>query len=296
MPKVTYPRPCPKCGKELRGGHFFHHKKQCGTTDHRYQCPHCPLSFAQKKNLQRHEQTQHSKTPPQFTCPTCGKGFTSKQSRNLHLATVCAEVKPCYSCWFCHASFTRSGNRQKHMRLFHGRLCHEQDINLLHHFQHLSEERDCKNEWLFVESRPIEAGEHRICPCGQPNITSYFFLENKLNGNRTFVGSTCIAHIDPRVGKIIAYFHHILSHPIQGTFDGHECNGLQLFTVPSNTVLVRDAKDIIHHLNPQVFCTVDGQHHVLVRYPKPETLIQGQSYELLLKVKYLRGQLTFTAV
>ena len=182
------------------------------------------------------------------------------------------------------------------MRKVHGRVCRDQDINLLLHLQHLSEEPDCTNEWMFVESRPIEAGEHCICPCGTPHIASYFFLENKLNGNRTFVGSTCIEHIDPRVGKVIAYFQYILTHPIQGIFDGHACIGLQMFTVESNTVLVRDAEDVIQHLNPQVFCSVDGKHHVLVKYPKAETLVRGQSYELLLKAKYTRGQLTFTAV
>ena len=182
------------------------------------------------------------------------------------------------------------------MRLFHGRICRTDEINLLIHLQHLSEEPNCKGEWMFVESRPIDAGEHRICPCGQINIASYYFLENKLNGNRTFVGSTCIRHIDPRVGKIIAYFQYILTHPIQGVFDGHDCHGLQMFTVSSNTVLVRDAYDVIDHLDPQVLCNVDGQHIVLVKYPKPETLVRGQSYELLLKAKYTRGQLTFTAV
>ena len=56
------------------------------------------------------------------------------------------------------------------MRRVHGRICREQDINLLLHLQHLSEEPDCKDEWMFVESRPIEADEHHICPCGQNNI------------------------------------------------------------------------------------------------------------------------------
>lgn len=277
-------------------GFTFNHTTHCGTTATRYQCLQCPLSFSRKDNLQRHIQQQHSKTSPQFTCPTCGKGFTTKNNRNLHLATVCAEVKPCYSCWCCPASFTRLTNRQKHMRLFHGRICQDRDMNLLLHLQHLSEEPDCNNKWKFVESRPIERDEHHICPCGQPHIASYFFLENKLNGNRTFVGSTCIGNIDPRVAKIIAYFQHILSNPIQGRFVGHDSNGLQTFTVQSNTKLVSGAEDVIQHLNPQVFCNVDGNHHVLVKYPKTETLVQGQSYTLLLKANYVRGQLTFTAV
>ena len=111
------------------------------------------------------------------------------------------------------------------MRSAHGRICREQDINLLLHLRQLSEEPDCKDEWMFVESQPIEAGEHHICPCGQNNIQHYFFLENKWNGNRTFVGSTCIKSIDPRVGNVIAYLHYILRRPIQGTYVGEESHG-----------------------------------------------------------------------
>ena len=294
MPKVTYPRPCPTCGKELKHrSSFFNHTKQC--SGQRYHCQHCPLTFSYHRNLQRHVQQQHSKTPLQFTCPECSKGFTSKQKLTIHLDTVCAEVPSSYQCWFCSARFTRHNSRQRHMRRVHGRVCQDDDINLLLHLQHLSEELDCQNEWMFVESRPIEAGEPHICPCGQPNIKSYFFLENKFNGNRTFVGSICIEHHDPRVGKVVGYFQHLLCKPIQGSYVG-DLYGQQTFTVPSTTVLVRGANTIIHHLNPQVFKTLDGQWHVLVKYPKPETLMHGQSYELCLKAKYVQGQLTFTVV
>ena len=218
MPKVTYPRPCPTCGKELSKGQFFHHKKHCGTTENRYQCPHCPLSFSEKHHMQWHIQQQHSNTPQRFTCPKCHQAFTRKQNMTVHLETVCAEVKSCYKCWYCNASFTRQGNRQTHMRKVHGRICREQDINLFLHLQHLSEEEDFQGEWMFVESRPIEADEHNICPCGQKGIQAYFFLENKINGNRTFVGSSCIENIDPCVSKVIVYFEYILTHPIEGTY------------------------------------------------------------------------------
>ena len=294
MPKVTYPRPCPTCGKEFKPGSFFRHTKEC--SGHRYHCQHCPLSFTQNDNLQRHVQQQHSKNRRWFTCPTCDKPFTSKKGMKEHLETVCAEVPSCYSCWLCSASFTRHTNRQRHMRRVHGRVCREQDINLLLHLQHLSEERECNNEWIFVESRPIEADEHHICPCGQPNIQHYFFLKNKFNGNRTFVGSTCIEHLDERVGKVIGYFHYLLTHPIQGTYMGEDHNGLHMFTVAPNTKLVQGSDTIVQQLNPQVFCNADGKHYVLVKYPQPGTLVPGQSYELCLKVKYVQGQLTFTAV
>lgn len=172
-----------------------------------------------------------------------------KERMKLHLETMCAEVKPCYKCVFCNASFTRHDNRQRHMRCVHGYICREQDINLFLHLQHLSEEEDFQGEWMFVQSRPNEADKHDICPCGQTTIQAYFFLENKINGNRAFVGSTCIENIDPRVGKVIAYFNYILIHPIEGTYQGENGEGLQRFTVSPNTVLVRGA-EVVEHLNP----------------------------------------------
>ena len=215
---------------------------------------------------------------------------------SLHLDTVCAEVKSNYQCCFCNASFTRQTNRQVHMRRVHGRVCRAQDINLLLHIQHLSEEKDCHNEWTFVESRPIHPDEHRICPCGQTSIKEYYFLENRLNGNRTFVGSTCIEHLDPRVGKVVGYFQHILRHPIQGSYVGDDSHGLHMFTVASNTKLVEGVDTNVNHLNPQVFKTLDGQWYVLVKYPHQETLVPGQSYALRLKAKYVQGQIAFTVV
>ena len=57
-------------------------------------------------------------------------------------------------------------------------------------------------------------------------------------------------NIDPRVGQVIGYFQHILRHPIQGSYVGELC-GLHMFTVNSNTVLVRGAKDVIQYLIPK---------------------------------------------
>ena len=46
----------------------------------------------------------------------------------------------------------------------HGRMCLEQEVNLQLHLLHLSEENDFQNEWMFVESRPIQPDEHEVCP------------------------------------------------------------------------------------------------------------------------------------
>ena len=60
-------------------------------------------------------------------------------------------------------------------------------------------------------------------------------------------------------------------------------------------MLVRDA-EIVKHLNPQITETLENKHEVLVKHPRSETLIEGQTYDLRLKAKYVRGQLTYKAL
>ena len=135
------------------------------------------------------------------------------------------------------------------MRRTHERRCREKDVNVYLHLQHLSEEDDFKNEWMFVESRPIQRGEHNVCPCCQIPLHSFFFLENSINGNRTFVGSDCIRNVDPKAAAVICYFKYILENAVQGTYEGQDDTGLQTFTVNSNTKLVK-CLHVVEHLNP----------------------------------------------
>lgn len=210
---------------------------------------------------------------------------------------VCFDVRPSFLCIFCGARFKHESSRETHMRKVHGfDYRPEEDINLLLHLQHLSEEPGCKGEWEFVESRPIEDGEHYVCPCGQTEIKNYYFLENKLNGNRTFVGSMCIENIDPEAGKAIGYFEYILNNPVKGKFIESTTDGLQKFSVEPYTVLIKRAAKAVQHLNPPVTATKDGKGEVIVKHPKPETLIEGMPYELKLRAKYVKGCLVFTVV
>ena len=100
------------------------------------------------------------------------------------------------------------------MRRYHERICRAQDMNLQLHLQHLREEDDFQNEWMFVESKPIQPDEHNVCPCGQTPIQSYLFIENKFNGNRTFAGFECISNIDL---KAYAYSGKRSARDLQGT-------------------------------------------------------------------------------
>ena len=127
----------------------------------------------------------------------CDKVLTSAQSLTLHMKTAHGDEKPCFDCWYCNATFTRQNARQDHMRRVHGRICREREVNLYLHLQHLSEEKNFKNEWQFAESRPIDHGGHNVCPSGQTHIECYFFVENNWNGSCTFVGSDCVTNVDP---------------------------------------------------------------------------------------------------
>ena len=112
----------------------------------------------------------------------------------------------------------------------------EQNVNLHLHLQHLSEGDDFLNEWIFVESSPIAPGEHNVCPCGQMGLKEHFMIENKINGNRTFVGSECIDKIDPKAEEMNYYIRRLLYQGLQGTYRGMPRNGLVLFSVDSSSV------------------------------------------------------------
>ena len=60
MPKVTYPRHCPKCNKQLKNRiTFCRHKKYCGTNT-RVPCLHCEKTFCRKDKMVAHVKKCHS--------------------------------------------------------------------------------------------------------------------------------------------------------------------------------------------------------------------------------------------
>ena len=235
--------------------------------------------------MERHVRQQHSNNPQWFSCSICEKVMTTTRNLRFHLETIHVDQKPSFACLYCDAKLTWKENRQAHMRRVHGLKGREKQVNLYLHLQQLSEESDFKNEWMFVESRPIQAGERNVCLCGQTPIKTYFFLVNKINGNRTFVGSTCIGNIAPEAAAVISYFEYILQHGIQGTYKGQAKHGLQIFTVKAKTKLV-SSLPIVKHLNPPVQENQEGEWQLTVMFPQTESLLEGQKYWLNLKAKY----------
>jgi len=235
----------------------------------------------------RHVRQQHSANPTRFPCPECGKILTSAQKLKLHIETVHAEVKPSFQCWYCNAAFTRSSARQRHMRKYHGRICRERVMNLFLHLQGLSEEKDdFKNEWMFVESRAIRKGQHNVCNCGQTPIEAYYFVENTINGNRTFVGSHCIESIDERAAKVIAFFECLLQSGVKGTYAGEDTFVIK----PSERLVLQHVK----HLNPPILETIEGLW--LVNVKGADCLKPGETYCLKLEAKYKRHHLVFNVI
>ena len=298
MPKITYPRPCPTCGKPLSKTQFYRHKQLC--SGQRYFCTQCSLSFADKRGLQNHEEQQHSPNPPRFYCPKCNQGFTTKRNRNLHLQTVRHDhevlVKPCFPCVQCDASFTRKSNLQAHERYVHGRIRRAYEMNLRLHLQKVGFNDDGERQWRFVESRRIRPGEARVCPCGQTGISNKYFFEHVETTKETFVGSTCIHHVDKDFGRVIGYFERLLAYSTRGIYRGVDEAGLHKFQVQSNTTLVLGALNVVHTYNPPVERNQDGTWQVKVNPPIGTLLRPGHPYRLWLKAKYEQGHLVFTIV
>ena len=94
---------------------------------------------------------------------------------------------------------------------------------------------------------------------------------------------------------MIYYFKHILENGVQGIYKGQDNKGLQTFTVKAVTTLVQRLH-LVEHLSPPLIKNLDWRWEVSVIYPKAECLLIGKSYSLRLKAKYVRGQLTFTAL
>ncbi|KAH8354084.1 hypothetical protein KR084_010058, partial [Drosophila pseudotakahashii] len=80
------PFKCTKCPKafdsqqSLRGHDKAHRKPEAPKTLH--QCPHCDVSFAIKKTLDKHISSHKIRPHP---CPHCTEGFFSQKSLNRHL-------------------------------------------------------------------------------------------------------------------------------------------------------------------------------------------------------------------
>jgi len=293
MPKVTYPRPCPTCGKECRARRTFNsHKQHCGI---RYQCQLCSLSFSRPEGRERHVRQRHSETPDRFPCTSCEKVFTSKQYWKQHTETLHGDGLPRFQCWYCDATYIWKSGRQEHMRRVHGRVCREQNVNLQLHLHHLSEENEFQGEWQLVEARSVLPGEHNNCPCGQTAMSSYFFLENKINGNRTFMGSKCAANIDPEAEMLIDYFKQILENEVEGIYKGQDMHGLHRFEFNPYTAIIRGLPTV-RHLKPPITKNCEDQWEMTVKHTKPAMLVVGQTYVLKLKMTIKQGQLTFTAL
>ena len=63
MSKVSYPRPCPSCGKKFKNRFTFsRHKKYCGKKTDTVPCIFCDKTFARKDNMVRHVKRCHSET------------------------------------------------------------------------------------------------------------------------------------------------------------------------------------------------------------------------------------------
>ena len=146
-----------------------------------------------------------------------------------------------------------------------------------------------------MESTPIVEGEHNICPCGKMGLKERFMIENKINGNRTFVGSECIDNIDTKAKDVNYYSCRLLYQGLQGTYRGMTRNGLVLLSVDSTSGFVKYLPTV-KHLNPPVTRNMEGPWYISIFFLKENTMIYGRKYRIHLKTEYKAGRLRFTAV
>ena len=58
---ITYPRPCPTCGKKVKNRRAFsRHRKYCGKKTEPVPCPYCESTFKRKDDLSKHTRKFHS--------------------------------------------------------------------------------------------------------------------------------------------------------------------------------------------------------------------------------------------
>ena len=58
-----------------------------------FSCTECPSSFAQKGNLQKHDEHVHQNLRP-HKCSDCGKNFVERNKLKNHFDTVHLKLKP----------------------------------------------------------------------------------------------------------------------------------------------------------------------------------------------------------
>ena len=134
MPKVTYPRPCPTCGRNLAKAISLFIRSNVVQLR--------IVIIVHTALFRFHNQITNSVTYGSnirrlrnvLLARIVIKHSQSKQKMKLHWESMCSEVKSCYNCVFCNASFTRRDSWQRHLRRVHRRICGEQDINLFLHY------------------------------------------------------------------------------------------------------------------------------------------------------------------
>ena len=225
---------CPYCPKTFTlKGNWQRHVKQKHATmrPSRVQCSYCPMTFSRKANCERHVKQKHSFMRAfQVQFPYCVATFTEKESCERHVN---------------HKHSTEEGDKQTEDKLRFDSI-HSSRIPWNHNWEarlhsrllSLSDGKDFMEQWRFIRSIDTHSYESS-CPCGKREIRYLYFIQNRFNGNMTFVGSECRKLFKKELSNVIYYFWYLISHGVRGKFVGEGTNGRQRFKLNVKTNLVK---------------------------------------------------------
>ncbi|KAJ2989302.1 hypothetical protein NUW58_g3537 [Xylaria curta] len=104
----------------------YHQQKRRQQTE--FKCPHCPMIYKKRFNLQSHLRTHDSERP--HVCQFCSKGFARLSDYTRHLDThtgtknfVCRGELMNGGIWGCGRSFSRADTLRKHHESKVGKAC-----------------------------------------------------------------------------------------------------------------------------------------------------------------------------
>ena len=122
-PSFPEPDQCTERGPAFKGISPLPYHARTGHAGKRFNCTHCPCTYASQGGLTEHVRYIHENAS-RYRCETCGKGFFIRSHYYGHIAAHTGVEK--YVCLVCLKEFTWKRSLKAHMLHFHpAEIAHE---------------------------------------------------------------------------------------------------------------------------------------------------------------------------